>query len=71
MKNEHQLTTSGHKTFGVQWLFQRTTTHQLSATVDTNAARSPKRFYTAGRYMTFLTKTVPTKKFPKNGKTKK
>ena len=41
--------TCGHKTFGVKWLFEHTATHQLSATVDTNAARSPKRFIPAKR----------------------
>lgn len=39
-----QCITCGHKTFGVKWLFEHFATHQLSARVDTNAARSPKRF---------------------------
>ena len=37
----------GHKTFGVMWLFRHPATLQLSATVDTNASRSPKQFHTA------------------------
>jgi len=45
-----QLTTCGHKTFGVKWLFKHTTTHQLLFTVDTNAARTPKRFIPQKRY---------------------
>jgi uncharacterized protein (TIGR01619 family) len=45
--NKAQALTCGHKTFGVKWLFEHPATHQLSATVDTNTARSPKRFYTA------------------------
>jgi hypothetical protein len=45
-------TTCGHKTFGVKWLFGHSTTHQLSATVDTNAARSPKRFIPQNRCST-------------------
>ena len=36
--------TCGHKTFGVKWLFEHPATHQLLVSVDTNAARSPKRF---------------------------
>jgi len=44
-----QCLTAGHKTFGVKCLFEHTTTHQLFAMVDTNAARSPKRFIPANR----------------------
>jgi len=40
----------GHKTFGVKWLFEHPATHQLFATVDTNAARSPKRFIPQNRW---------------------
>lgn len=47
---ELRALTSGNKTFGAQWLFQHSATHQSMVTVDTNVARSPKRFYTAGRY---------------------
>ena len=44
--NKIRHITCGHKTFGVKWLFEHTATHQLSATVDTKAARSPRRrFY--------------------------
>jgi hypothetical protein len=42
-----QCLTCGHKTFGVMWLFDHPATHQSLVTVDRNAARSPKRFYTA------------------------
>lgn len=41
--------TCGHKTFGVKPLFKHSTTHQSFATVDTNAARSPKRFIPQNR----------------------
>ena len=45
-----QAITCGHKTFGVKWLFEHLATHQLYTTVDTNAARSPKRFIPQDRW---------------------
>ncbi len=42
--------TCGHKTFGVKWLFGHPATHQGLVTVDTNAARSPKRFIPQERW---------------------
>ena len=44
MDKNNQGITCGHKTFGVKWLFNHSATHQSLVTVDTNAARSPKRF---------------------------
>ena len=44
-----QCLTCGHKTFGVKWLFKHSATHQSLVTVDTNAARSPKRFIPQNR----------------------
>ncbi len=42
--NKLRALTCGHKTFGVMWLFEHPATHLSLVTVDTNAARSPKRF---------------------------
>jgi len=38
--------TAGHKTFGCQWWFGRSTPHKLLLSVDKNVARIPKRFHT-------------------------
>jgi len=43
IKNRQQLT-GGHKTFGWKWFFEHSATHQVLVSVDTNAARTPKRF---------------------------
>ena len=56
--NNKLVLTCGHKTFGVKWLFGHPATHQLSATVDTNAARSPKRFIPQNRWRSFLGHTA-------------
>jgi hypothetical protein len=39
-----QCLKGGHKTSGCQWLFEHSSTHQLSVFVDKNTARTPKRF---------------------------
>ena len=52
--NKIRLITCGHKTFGVKWLFEPTTTHQLSATMDTKAAHSPKRFIPPSLYAMWI-----------------
>jgi hypothetical protein len=49
MKEKRGIT-CGHKTFGVQWLFEHPATHQGLVTVDSNAARSPKRFIPQNRW---------------------
>jgi len=41
--------TGGNKTFEAEWLFENSTTHQLLVSVDTKAARSPKRFILQNR----------------------
>ena len=48
-----QLTTGGHKTFGVKFLFEHTATHQLLLSVDTNAASNSQRFIPPNRYTAF------------------
>jgi len=48
--NNKLVLTCGNKTFGVKWLFEHPATHQGLVTVDTNAARSPKRFIPQNRY---------------------
>lgn len=68
MKEKRGIT-CGHKTFGVQWLFEHPATHQGLVTVDSNAARSPKRFIPQNRYSqcksTKLRKANKYKKHPK------
>ena len=54
--NKAQQLTCGHKTFGVKLLFEHPATHQLFTRVDRNAARSPKRFYTARPLCNIMTR---------------
>ncbi len=44
-----QLLTSGHKTLGVKWLIERSTSHQGSVSGDTFAAPKSPTFHTADR----------------------
>ena len=50
IKMEAKRTTCGHKTFGMKWLFKHPATYQLFVTVNTNVARSPKRFIAREHY---------------------
>jgi hypothetical protein len=68
--NKTRLVTSGHKTLGVSWLVERSTSHQSSLSVGTFAVPKSPTFHTANCYCKVekkerknqkLTKTKPIK----------
>ncbi len=55
--------TGCYKTFWSKWLFEHSTTHQLVVSMDTTAARSPKRFIQPNRSIKHSPKFALVTKF--------